>query len=305
MSRPALLALCLLGCAAGGDPGSGDRELPNRGFAPYAKVIDEEEALVPVLTVEDARLDHPSAVLTADGEVALFVEVCPDDTPCHLARADSPDGLTFGAPTTVLEDDRGLHAPFAQRDGDAWTLWMVVGDGAAIARATGDGRTFGAPVEVLTAADGETLGSPSFADGALWLQRGEALARAPAEGDGFGAPVDVYTPCADDAEDCWPTGGGLQDPEVRLTRSATGRALLQVAFAGGKGRRGLGFAASEDGLTWSPFRFNPSLDDDSKDERAPTVIRRGDAYLLYFVQDGRRPLLGVAVNDAGKPSATF
>ena len=28
-------------------------------------------------------------------------------------------------------------------------------------------------------------------------------------------------------------------------------------------------------------------------------------YLLYFVQDGRRPLLGVAVNDAGKPSATF
>ncbi len=314
------LVLTLAACATGGADGGGGERLPNRGFAPYDKVVDDAGVLAPPLSVPDVRLDHPAAVALPDG-VALFVEVCAGDTPCRVDRADAVDGLTFDAPRTVLEDARGLHAPFVQRSGATWTLWAVAGDGVAIVRSgSRDGVAFDAPVDVFRAAEGEILGSPSVAElagvRALYLQRGDALARAEAAGEGFGPLTDVYRPCAEAAAPtpdggaatpCWPEAG-LSDPEVRASVTATGRHLLRLAFAGSttaSGKHGIGFAASADGRAWSPFQFNPALDEDARDERAPTVVLFGDRYLLYFIQDGRKPALGVAVNAVGKPSERF
>ncbi|MCA9540443.1 MAG: hypothetical protein KC620_16200 [Myxococcales bacterium] len=303
MSARFLIAALLLGCAAGGDPGSGGEDLPNRGFAPYERVVDADEKPIAALeAAEGETLGGPMAWVV-DGRVRLFVDRC-DDAGCAIAYADSADGLSFGALQTALRADFDLSAPFVTREPGGVALYAVRGDGEAIVRAAGDGAMFSNPQVVLEAPARMKLGSPSVAGDWLFFaliaeDGASALARAPRGG---GAIETLTVP---GVEEGW-APPGIEDPEVRLAESGAGRTLYRLAFAGRAGGRDadIGFAAAFDGAAFLPFRFNPSLSD-SEEEAAPTCARLGDRFLLYVSRGTRRQRVIVAVNEAGQPSEAF
>lgn len=290
--------LLLVGCAAGGDPGDGGSNLPERGFAGYERLLDADEAPVePIARPEGATLGDPYARVV-DGRVELYVARCPDDAPCHIAVARSDDGLSFGPLEVFAEDADGLTAPFVFDE----TLYAVRGDGAAIVAVAG-----GAPTTLLDGGDAR-LGSPSVvdADGPwawLYLTREtdaahEVLRMQLGPGPGTLEPVElpglpeVWTPPA------------ILQPEVRRATTGAGRAVYRMVYAGrpGGGDADLAFAASFDGRVFSDWPFDPALGGDP-DEFAPSNIRLGDRYLLYYARaEGR---LGVAERRADNPTESF
>ena len=296
----------LAGCAAGGASGGGGESLPNRGFAPWevqtVPSLDPEDPPRPRALFESESLTFggPSALVTSAG-VALYAHACPAEGACAIVRAHSADGLSFDAPAEVLAGAASYTDPFVERDGNAWTLWVVV-DGAAIGRSlSADGRNFEPPEVVLT---DDAPGSPSVADGVLYFARGEPaeVVRRPLP-EGPTAVVFAPTPDCDGAP-CW-DADGRADPEVRLSRSGTGRRLLRMAYAGRKGSASqVGFAASRDGARWSPFAFNPALEDDGS-VSAPSSVMFEGRYLMYAVRGRRTPILVVAVDAEGAPADVF
>lgn len=284
------MASLLVGCAAGGDPGDGGANLPDRGFGTYERVLDADEAAVAPVVAEGRRLGAPMAVVEG-GRVALYFEVCADDI-CDVGRAESSDGIAFGDWQTVAED---MRAPYVIRRGSGWDLYGVRGDG--IVRAEGDGVTFGAAVEV---ARGEGVGSPSVVEHGgrrvLYATRplddGGELVRAVEAGEGFGEWQAVAVPGTPEGWD----PGEVAGAEVRSAVTDAGRAVLRLVYAGDGD---LGFAASYDGEAWSAYAFNPALEGG----RAPSNVRLGGRYLLYF--ERTRGGLGVAVREADNPSERF
>ncbi len=280
-----LWLIVLASCATGGDAGGGGTDLPNRGFAPYERVVDAEEATRLVLSDPDRTLGAPFARVE-DGRVALYFEACDGDD-CEIGRAESADGFEFSEPEYLLEG----RAPYLVGE----RMVLVRGEAIVEAKREGDWKV------TRTLLEGPGLGSPSFVEGRLYYTSGEGLHRAtadfeagpvilgPAEGcvDTFGAP----TVCWDAA----PPAGA----EVRQTRTAAGRTLLRLVYAA----RGLGFAASE-GEAWVRFAFNPALPVESQ-ERDPSNLRFGDRYLLYFGYGRRNAGIALAVNAGGYPSEDF
>ncbi len=279
--------MVVAGCATGGSAGGGDTELPNRGFVPYEKVRDAEENVIPVLA---APLDAPCAVVDGD-TLWLYAEACDGDD-CHVERAGSTDGVSFGERTSVLD---GARAPHVVRDGAAWRLAYVAADGR-IGVARGDGGRFeGASTEVM----GE---APSLAGESLYFVRDGAVWRAAVDGTGASAVMGGGEGCPDafgGEEKCW-DADGIVDAEVRQTTSATGRELYRMVYTGASG--GVGFAVSADGSSWSRFAFNPVLPDRA---RGPTNVRFGDRYALYFGVGRADRFVVAAFNDDGAPSESF
>lgn len=305
--RWSVMALVMLGCAAGGDPGGGGSALPDRGLGAYEPVVDEAGGVVaPVATPEGLLLGNPMAVVDG-GRVWLYFDVCDGAGGCEIARAESDDGIVFSGWEAVTAGSVGsLRAPFVLRGGGGWWLYATRGDG--IVRAAGDGRRFGEAVEVLSEA-GAVLDSPSVVevDGQVWLYVSRTvdgitgLAVAKASGDGFGALEAVEVPgTVDGTVDGWRPGevGGA---EVRRALSGAGRVVYRLVYAGGRSGD-VGFAASFDGLVWSPYAFNPALGDDA-DERAPSNVRFGGRYLMYFARPQGR--LGVAERVVENASEVF
>jgi hypothetical protein len=338
-----IVTLCALGasgCGALGGGGGGGDNLPNRGIAPYVRVElgDEEAPERHVLTPDDAaatELREPAAVVDA-GRVLLYVEVRDRASgAAYVARTVSDaDGTGFGPLDVALTPEDApdwagarVGAPSVLRDGDRWLMAFAFGDGEGIGLArSDDGERFvvdAAPLLTRDAALEAWVGSPSLVrfGGALTLfyeARGaeaDALAHvARARVDGtaatrLGPVLSAGSGCigADGAEDpCWDRSG-VGAPEVRVSRTATGRELLRLFYTGFAGKRGdLGFAASFDGADWSRFVFNPVVAE-SDDEREATNVRLGDAYLLYFVEVASGAAHGVdlAINDEGVPSEQF
>lgn len=273
------------GCAAGGDPGDGGSGLPDRGLGGYAVVVDEAGDAVAPVVVEGRSVGAPMAVVVG-GRVVLYVEVCEGDA-CDVMRAESDDGIVFGGLTAVAE---GVRSPFVVRGDGGWWLYGRRGDG--IVRAWGDGRAFGEAVEVLGEA-GAVLDSPSVVevDGrvALYVSRsvegGTGLGVAMEGGDGFGDVVPLVVPGVVDGWD----PGEVAGAEVRRAVTGAGRVVYRLVH--GSGARGdVGFAASFDGVAWVPYAFNPAVGE-AVDERAPSNVRLGGRYLLYY---GRGRGVGVA-----------
>lgn len=334
--------LCLPGCASlGGDGGGGDN-LPNRGFAPYLIVMDEDRNTVSVLALEpedDRSLAEPSVLAIDDTTLALYIEV--GDT---LARATSTDGgRTFSPLQTVLqpEDDPrfGDHvgAPAVTRlDDGRWLMAFEFGARAGIGLAIStDGLDFTLverPV-VVPEEDFEAGGvaSPTLVetdDGITvlyeaWAGEQQAtvtLARADAASPndpfvrraGPIAPGSHCPPAEEAVFPCW-DGLSMASPELDLATTSTGRQLWRLAYVGRSPSEGtrdsettIGFLASEDGLIWSPYPFNPALTSPEGPLLEPSVLRFGDTYLLFFVQrQGTRAMVGLAINDDGQPSESF
>lgn len=293
----AAVMACVTGCAAGGDPGDGGSNLPDRGFGGYERLLDAEgDPLQPIPRPDGVQLGDPMARVV-DGRVELYVTACPDGEPCHIARAESDDGIAFGAPGVVARDPAGLSAPFVFED----TLYAIrAGDVVAIDVARPDA----APVTVL-AADGAPFDSPSVVRiDRPWLYAtradGDAIAlvRAPLDD-----PEAIETLTVPPLPDVWAPPAILQ-PEVRRATTGAGRTVYRMAYAGriGGGDGDLAFAASFDGATWSNWPFDPSLGGDA-DEFAPSNVRLGDRYLLYFARRSGR--LGLAERSADNPTERF
>ncbi|MCB9729345.1 MAG: hypothetical protein H6744_15820 [Deltaproteobacteria bacterium] len=337
----ATAALCG-GCAALGGGGGGGENLPNRGIAPYVRVggDDEETPLPYALEAEEpeaVELREPSAVVV-DAQVLLYVELRERvGGAASIARASSDaSGTSFGPSEPVLDPaeapewaDGRVGAPSVLRTDGGWLLAFAYGDGAGIGLARSqDGLHFDVDPQPALARDPATEASvdaPSlvrFGDQlvllyeVLGVEEGATrrIDRALADGDGVsfaraGTALEAGTGCfgADGAEDpCWDRAG-VGSPELRVSRTATGRELLRLFYTGYSGKRGdLGFAASFDGVTWSRFAFNPVVAE-KLDERGPTNVRFGDIYLLYYVETGSGTAHGIAAarDEAGVPSERF
>lgn len=294
----ALAGALALGCAAGGDPGDGGSNLPDRGFAGYERLLDAEgDPLQPVPRPDDTRFGGPMARVVG-GVVELYVSVCPDEAPCHIAVAESDDGVAFGALRAVATDPAGLTAPYIAEG----TLYAIrAGDVVALDL----GRPDATPTVVLPG-DGAAFDSPSVVsiDGRAWVYatraEGEAVAFVRAPLDDPGALETLSVP---PLPEVWAPPAVL-GPEIRRATTGAGRAVYRMVYAGrpGGGDADVAFAASFDGVAWSNWPFDPALGGDAS-EFAPSNARLGDRYLLYFARPNGR--IGVAERVAENPSERF
>ena len=300
--------------------------------------VPEPEGEPWVLIPDDPTTDRftgPSA-LVVDGRLVLFWEREVDGA-TRIERAESDDGgLTFGTPLTVLDSAGGpdwlggrVGSPAVLRRSDgSWSLAFVTGNREAIGLATSaDGVTFDLPTgPALSAAASEDggIGGPSLAevDGALWLYFDVGLGdkdpthialAVSTDGSSYERRGVVLSPGVDCNEAdgsrtrCWDADRVAQ-PEVRVARTASGRRVFRMWYAGAKRSKGdIGFAASVDGVVWSRFAFNPIVADPSRDEAEPTNVLLGSRYLLFFYDERSRKAhgIGLAVGAAGAPSEHF
>jgi len=304
-------ALLALGCAAQGGEDGGGANLPNRGIVPWERVTPDDApfVLVPPASSPDLRWREPHA-LVDDGRVLLYLEARDTVTgDTEVLLAESADGVTFTAPSVALTD---AAAPSVSR-GPGGAFWMAfaspAGDAIGLA-SSDDGRTFTVETaDIVTAGADETVGAPSLVhDGSellVYYSRvtADAVEIARASGSPGGSFADdgvVLSPgtgCVDssgDAETCW-DALEVGSPDVRIATTGAGRRVFRLFYGGLAGSRAaLGFAASHDGLTFSRFAFNPVVDE-RFDEHAPSSVRLGDRYLLYWSEERSASAHGVAV----------
>ncbi|MCB9534293.1 MAG: hypothetical protein H6698_08315 [Myxococcales bacterium] len=333
-SAAALGPLAALVCACGslGGDGGGGENLPNRGVIPfnYQTVVEGSGEPEPdpyvILDPDRAELGEPFADLVGDG-VRLWVERRSRDGD-ELGVFESPDGRTFDgayAPqltaaafaelSGVDAADIGAPSVFHTTAGETWlALDWNDDDGVAVLRLEP------APVAVValvSAADRgvDGLSSPSIAaspagDGLVLFATAvrdggdPIIVVAALSSDGVGPLADAVpsgVPCVD-AEGaevaCW-DADGAGAPDVRLARTAAGRRYLRMFFAGGSDLdEALGFAASFDGVTWDRYPYNPTFDDGRTKTLAPSVVRIGDAWLMYLERrTARVGGIALAIND--------
>lgn len=287
------LCLLLAGCGTLGGEGGGAVDLPNRGIVPYTEAT---------LSYADPRPYRDPSALVIDGQVVLFAAVVTASV-SQVVRMTSADGLVFGPAEVVLTD---AGAPSAVHTDGVLHLVFTRADRIHYASdATGAFAERSAPL--LDGAEPSLVVADDRFE--LYAVVGGHVVRATAGADlEFTAGPTVLLPgiaCKDPAGDeevCW-DAAAVGSPEVRAAVSATGRPLLRMMYAGTAGSQsGLGFAASHDGVVFSRFAFNPIIDTEDVAESAPSNIRFGDRYLLYFMQDG---VLTVSVNDAGGAGEVF
>jgi hypothetical protein len=335
------LGCATLGEDSGQSHPGGAANLPNRGIVPYEVVQFVRGTqpsgwlYPPPLTPDLPAVRDPSAVATPDG-VALFAHVTTTDG-AGFARADSigDSGLAFG-PFAPLADAQpeGAAAPAVVRDPDTGTWHLLFETPEGLFHTTSaDGRAFPglASPERWLVADADDpdeaggVGSPSLvidAGTAHVFYRARAAGDAPATvirhaarplaGGDFDARVTVLRPGEDCTDPqgmpfpCW-DAERVGDPEVRLARTAAGERLWRMFYAGGRGELdAVGFAAAyAPDATFTPYAFNPVVEDSQRGRTAPSNVMSEAGYLLYFAQPTAKPAVGVAENVAGVPSERF
>ena len=301
MIRHLLAIVTLVGCAAGGDPGGGASALPNPGYAPYETYVPADAG--PSQVIESMAANAPMAQVVHD-QVHLLFGQCPDEAPCQIHQATSPDGVFFSAPVPILEDPRGVTAPYLETGSDGTDLWVVLDSGASLATASYRGDGVGSLQVVLQ--DGP-YDAPSVVHGPagrlLFFVRDSRLFRVEYVDGEWGAPESVMGPCTDDP--CWP-GNGVADVEVRRAVSATGRVHYRAAILeAGATSDAIGFALSTDGRQWSQVEFNPTVELGRGTYTGLSNLRFGARYLLYFAKGSPLAKIGVAINAAGQLSVDF
>lgn len=339
--RLAWLFATLLGaCGTQGAHDGGGANLPNRGIVPYdapprmdagtddagVDAGEPEPPEPPVIAGPDDAAERgytaPSA-LVIDGAVRLWAERL-GDAPAVVHIPLGPDGLaSVGPPEVVLE---GVGRPSVIRDGDGFLL-AGTRDGAIVFARSADGGTFAivdappvapeAPYErggigepsLVAHADGFVLfyGARRTEDGPVLLvmTRGGADLR-------FAGRTVVLQPgggCVDTfgvAGPCW-DGAGVDQPEVRLARTASGRAIWRLFYSGQRpdGDAALGFAGGFTPDAFQRYPFNPIVAPRGEDALHPSNVRLADRYLLYSARGTFRASIQVRVNDGGAASEQF
>jgi len=292
------IVIMLTACAAqGGDEGGGAR-LPNRGIAGWIVSGSIDEPFVIESGAGDAALFGGPSALVVEGEIVVWFHALGAGAPV-VRRAASPDGEAFGPATDALAEARDPSVVCAD-DGAFWMAFADPEGGLGLARSD-DGRTF----ERVTASGLPAGTEPSLVIDdrrfVLYAVVDGAIVRAEAGADrAFGEATVVLAPgtdCADAfgvAEPCW-DATALGGPDVRLARTATGRRVLRMMYAGRRGATSdLGFAASFDGLTWSRYAYNPVVEQGFSQE-SPSAIALPDGYALYWSEPRSASFGGVVL----------
>jgi hypothetical protein len=331
----------LLACGSLGGDGGGADNLPNRGIVPWEPVVagsgdDASRALLRAEAGSVDRLVGP-AVLRDGRAWVMFVERGGPGRPGRLLRVELTDAFVFSQPVdavaaevagTLVAGAQGVRAPSVTERGDGFVLGFEVGDGQGIATQPLDarGRLTGSPSLLLVPeGSGEAQGvrAPSLVDDGgellVFYASGEAggastLRRARVAADGTVSDRRVVLrsepECPDAAgkpETCW-DAEGLSDPDVRIATTALGERTWRLFYAAGApDRRDIGFAASDDGLRWFRFPYNPVLSERSLDEAGPFQAFEGGRYWLFHsIGSPSKPSgIGIAVNAPDAPSETF
>lgn len=279
--------LSTFGCAAQGGDDGGSANLPGRGIAGW-----EPTSETPVLRSEatPAEVGGPTLLVTADRAIVWFHQRNESGFELRRAEADHPgpgEAFVFGPSLIVLADGRDpslVADPDHPDDPNRRVMAYSASDGLRLAALDGTSVT---PLSATLPAG--TSPSLVLDDGRLilYLVVDGSLARSEEVSPlTFSDPVPVLGPgvdCVDlagEPEPCW-DGGAIVDAEVRLAETPTGRAIWRVFYAARAGQTGstsIGFAASDDGLTFSRYAFNPVLA--TGNLTAPASARLGDAYHL-------------------------
>lgn len=287
----------MLACAAAGGDDGGSANLPGRGIAGWEPASD-----TPVLRSEStpAEVGGPTLLISDDRAVVWFHQrnaLGLEGFEIRRAEAAHPgpdEAFAFGPSTVVMAEGRDpsviAHPDTALAAGGRLLMVYSATDGLRLAE--GDGASFTELEATLPAGTSPSL-LASEGDGRLVLYMivDGSLARSEETTPlTFTEPVPVLGPgvdCVDlagEPEPCW-DGGALIDAEVRLAETPTGRRIWRVFYAaraGASGSTSIGFAASDDGLTFSRYAFNPVLS--GANLTAPASARLGDAYHLLVEQ---------------------
>lgn len=302
------LVLGVAACGSLGGEGGGDSNLPTRGVAPYAFWTEagEElpdptaEGLRPLLSASEGA-GRVSAV--SDGAAMWLYREEGTGSTWRLLRHRLLDGWNVGE----VEEIIGLPSP---PEASAWqpgvlrdTLgrWWLVTAGERLTwyRST-DGRQWTQDGS-LPQIEGLTWRSPSpvvRGDERLVfavIATGEDAGRVMGWREGASAWTEIGVVFGG-GEGCLNTSGqpapcwdraGVDTLEVRPALTAVGRPLLRMWYSAANSGD-VGFAASWDGMTWSRFRYNPTLRSGRHTLRWPTnAALRGGLY-LYVERSARR-----------------
>lgn len=307
------LVFVMTACASQGGDDGGSANLPGRGIAGW--VASGEGPLFPTDPQSAASTEFGGPFIHVDGdEVAVWYHQKDGET-FSLYRVlgtipTSSEPLGFGPPQRVTVEGRDPSLIPDPNDPTRLLLAYSATDGLRIAR--GDGLVF----------EDLDVDLPSGASPSLVVVEGRLSLYALVDGVltvseatdtlVFTAPVpvlDAGSDCVDlsgESEPCW--DGVLVDAEVRLAKTPTGRRLWRVFYAarpGSSGSTAIGFAASDDGLTFSRYAFNPVLDDTNM--TAPASARIGlDYHLLVEERLGPgRAQIGLFTSTPDAPSDSF
>lgn len=314
---PALLALTPACAAQGGGEGGADN-LPDRGISGWERSATDPTRPF-VLSVDDALLGGPSALVTAD-TVVVYGHRKLTDGSFELFRTDGDaTGASFAAPValTSAPADGSSGLPLAGRDpsivhvdGVFWLAYVSPDDAIVVATSSA-GIAF---QPIATTGLSAARSAPSLVvEGArvrLYLATGTTLVHTEApRGDtlAFGPEVEVLRPgvdCVDpsgEAEACWDEDA-IVEAEVRRATTPTGGSVYRMFYAANAGGDSdIGFAASYDGVTFARFPYNPVLTG-SFDEHSPTSVIADDVYLLFW-DEARSTTSGGLVRAVHIPTA--
>jgi hypothetical protein len=268
-------ALMFVACGAAGGTDGGGAGLPDRGIVSYDKLAPRPDAEVGFLL---AGAGGPAAVRTPEG-VALFY-----DSGGDLYYVSSSDGLDFGEGSAVMQ---GATEPSVVGTQDGFAQAWVDSEGVRVALSSAADEFGVDPIQTIPGA-----GSPSlvWSDGVLWVYTVEdgrvMLRRLGADGSYLDDAVVAFgsdEACLDESGDpCWDRMG-VDSVEVRRATTPLGRVVYRMMYAGigSVVNRGIGFAASFDGRSFTRYPFNPVFSESGR-ESQPSNLLVGDRYLLYF-----------------------
>lgn len=260
------------------------------------------EAFVPVLAPTPADATAPAVFRDPDtGRWHLVFA-----TAAGLAHATSAEGTNFAPDASVW-----LTAEGADEAGGIGSPSLVID--AGVAHLFYAARAGVAPVAPASGPSGPELpASPVARPSAPPVVVRHTAGRLTDAGVRFGPRRTVLRPGVDCTDPqgkpfpCW-NKDSVGDPEVRLATTAAGRRVWRMFFTGARGElAAVGFAAAfEPDAEFEPYAFNPVIADRQKSRAAPTNVRLGDGYLLYFTQPALKPAVGVAENASGAASERF
>jgi hypothetical protein len=300
--------VCRGTCAQSSDCQSGERCDLASGLCKPQPCADSSVCGGKACTVQriPAALAEPSPLVEGDTITMWLERTDPGGTP-QIWRATSPDGLVFTFdPAAPLLAGR---APSVVRQADHYQLAYADGKDVLLTGST-DGISFGSGGIVIP--DGD---QPALIPGGLGgddpsgygTRAGSVYLKASLD-----APVEVLTPAqiADPVQ--WRDVDALASPFVEALTDAQGKPFIRLWFAAhgtetaASSQFGtsiptppnwsIGEAASYDGITFTPYPFDPVFDrtlDFTKhpSELDPAVVTFGGQHLLYYrraAADGTR-----------------
>lgn len=324
--------ICLAGCAQLGGREGGADNLPSRGITGYeATSLGDGGSPYVLQPTGSLAFSEPCAIVREE-RVHLYVENVNQigDAGSVVLFISEDGGESFGEPVVVASTtpipSAKVSAPSVSCNGDACTMVAMAGDPAAmyIARGPAKGPFVWQDEPILLPTENFEAGGISSASAVVensrilvyYTARENAdsppvIAGALIHDDGtvekFGALLAPATDCTSPMGApvaCWNQDGVLE-PEVRIATTGADRKVYRMFFTGmSNGDASLGFAASWDGFTFSPYAFNPVLEGGKSQ---PTNLRVGERYLLYYTplagwDTGK---IGLAISHVGHATETF